>query len=139
MRAATSIMRAQQIVLARVDDALRPWNLTFARYELLVLLHFSREGKLPLGKIGDRLMLHQASVTNLVDRLEDQGFVAREPHPTDRRTTLATLTPEGRAIIDDATKAVIDARVGVTELSDRDARDLNRILKKLRAGADDFT
>jgi DNA-binding MarR family transcriptional regulator len=139
MRAATSIMRAQQIVLARVDDALRPWSLTFARYELLVLLHFSREGKLPLGKIGDRLMLHQASVTNLVDRLEDQGFVAREPHPTDRRTTLAALTPEGRAIIDDATKAVIDARVGVTELSDRDARELNRILRKLRAGAADFT
>ena len=139
MRAATSIMRAQQIVLARVDDALRSWSLTFARYELLVLLHFSREGKLPLGKIGDRLMLHQASVTNLVDRLEDQGFVAREPHPTDRRTTLAALTPEGRAIIDDATKAVIDARVGVTELSDRDARELNRILRKLRAGAADFT
>src|SRR5690606_34848337 len=138
-RAATSIMRAQQIVLARVDDALRPWSLTFARYELLVLLHFSREGKLPLGKIGDRLMLHQASVTNLVDRLEDQGFVAREPHPTDRRTTLAALTPEGRAIIDDATKAVIDARVGVTELSDRDARELNRTLRKLRAGAADFT
>jgi DNA-binding MarR family transcriptional regulator len=84
-------------------------------------------------------MLHQASVTNLVDRLEDQGFVAREPHPTDRRTTLAALTPEGRAIIDDATKAVIDARVGVTELSDRDARELNRILRKLRAGAADFT
>lgn len=139
MQAATSIMRAQQIVLARVDDALRPWNLTFARYELLVLLHFSREGKLPLGKIGDRLMLHQASVTNLVDRLEEQGFVARQPHPTDRRTTLAALTAEGRAIIEDATKAVIHARVGVAELSDRDARDLHRILRKLRAGADDFT
>ena len=138
MQAATSIMRAQQIVLARVDGVLRDWNLTFARYELLVLLHFSREGKLPLGKIGDRLMLHQASVTNLVDRLEEQGFVVREPHPTDRRTTLAALTAEGRAIIDDATKAVIDARVGVAELSDRDAHDLHRILRKLRAGAEDF-
>jgi DNA-binding MarR family transcriptional regulator len=138
MQAATSIMRAQQIVLARVDEALRPWSLTFARYEVLVLLHFSKEGILPLGKMGDRLMLHQASITNLVDRLEQQHLVERVPHPTDRRTTLAQLTDEGRATVVDATKAVVAAQVGVSELSDRDAKDLHRILKKLRSGADDF-
>lgn len=138
MQAATSIMRAQQIVLARVDEALRPWSLTFARYEVLVLLHFSKEGALPLGKMGDRLMLHQASITNLVDRLEQQGLVRRVPHPTDRRTTLAALTTPGRSIVADATKAVVAAQVGVGELSDREAADLHRILRKLRAGADDF-
>jgi len=139
MGAATSIMRAQQIVLARVDEALRPWNLTFARYEVLVLLHFSREGRLPLGKMGDRLMLHQASITNLVDRLEQQGYVRREPHPTDRRTTLAALTDDGRAIIEAATEAVVAARIGVGELDDDEARSIERILEKLRAGAGDFT
>lgn len=138
MQAATSVMRAQQIVLARVDEALKPWSLTFARYEVLVLLHFSTDGVLPLGKMGDRLMLHQASVTNLIDRLERQGYVRRVPHPTDRRTTLAELTPEGRAIIDDATAAVIRASVGVADLTKRDQQDLHRILKKLRSGADDF-
>ena len=49
MAAATSIMRAQQLVLAAVDDALRPFGLTFARYEALVLLLYSRRGVLPLG------------------------------------------------------------------------------------------
>ena len=138
MRAATSIMRAQQIVLARVDEALKPWALTFARYEVLVLLHFTKAGALPLGKMGDRLMLHQASITNLVDRLEGQGLVRRVAHPTDRRTTLAELTDEGRSVVVDATKAVVAAQVGVEELTDRDQRDLNRILRKLRSGADDF-
>ena len=82
MAAATSIMRAQQIVLARVDEALRPFDLTFARYEALVLLTFSRSGSLPLGKMGERLMIHPTSVTNIVDRLEAQGLVrrARPPH-----------------------------------------------------------
>ena len=89
MAATTSIMRAQQILLAEVDEALKPFDLTFARYEALVLLHFSRHGALPLGKMGDRLMLHPTSVTNIVDRLEQQGLVRRIPHPTDRRTTLA--------------------------------------------------
>lgn len=138
MRAATSIMRAQQIVLARVDEALRPWSLTFARYEVLVLLHFSKEGALPLGKMGDRLMLHQASITNLVDRLEAQGLVRRVPHPTDRRTTLAALTDDGRRVVVDATRAVEAASVGVAELSDSEADQLHRIVRKLRAGADDF-
>ncbi len=138
MQAATSIMRAQQIVLSRVDEALRPWSLTFARYEVLVLLHFSKQGVLPLGKMGDRLMLHQASVTNLVDRLERQDLIKRVPHPTDRRTTLAELTPAGRSTVVDATKAVVAAQVGLGELTDRDAKDLHRILKKLRAGAEDF-
>ena len=138
MRAATSVMRAQQIVLSRVDEALRPWSLTFARYEVLVLLHFTKEGVLPLGKMGDRLMLHQASVTNLIDRLEQQGLVRRIPHPTDRRTTLAELTADGRSVVAEATPAVIDASIGVAELDDRDRRDLHRILQKLRVGAGDF-
>ncbi len=138
MQAATSIMRAQQIVLARVDRALEPWSLTFARYEVLVLLHFSKAGALPLGKMGDRLMLHQASVTNLVDRLEAQGYLRRVPHPTDRRTTLAELTADGRAIIEEATAAVVAASVGVADLTERDQRDLHRILAKLRLGAGDF-
>lgn len=138
MQAATSIMRAQQIVVARVDEALRPWSLTFARYELLVLLHFTKAGTLPLGKMGDRLMLHQASITNLVDRLEQQGLVRRTAHPTDRRTTLAELTDDGRSVVAEATKAVVAASLGVPELSERDHRDLHRILRKLRTGAFDF-
>jgi DNA-binding MarR family transcriptional regulator len=139
MRAATSIMRAQQIVLSRVDEALKPWALTFARYEVLVLLHFTKTGALPLGKMGDRLMLHQASITNLVDRLEDQGLVRRVAHPTDRRTTLAELTPAGRKAVREATKAVVAASLGVGELTGKDQRDLHRILRKLRMGAEDFT
>ena len=56
MAAVTSIMRAQQILLAELDAVLRPYGLTFARYEALVLLTFSRCGVLPLGLIGERLM-----------------------------------------------------------------------------------
>ena len=92
MAAATSVMRAQQIVLGRVDAALRPFGLTFARYEVLVLLHFSRRGSLPLGKMGDLLMVHPASITNAIDRLERDGLVRRTPHPTDGRTVLAEIT-----------------------------------------------
>ena len=65
MRAVTSIMRVQQILLARLNDELKRFDLTFPRYEALMLLYYSRRGSLPLGKMGDRLQVHRTSVTNI--------------------------------------------------------------------------
>src|SRR5215469_4861756 len=79
MAAVTSVMRAHQILLSELDTLLRPFELTFARYEALVLLSFSRTGALPLRLIGERLMVHPTSVTNTIDRLERAGLVARRP------------------------------------------------------------
>ena len=138
MAAATSIMRAQQIVLARVDEALRPFGLTFARYEALVLLTFSRSGSLPLGKMGERLMVHPTSVTNIVDRLEAQGLVRRTPHPTDRRTTLCEITDEGRKVGAAATDVVVGIDLGIAGLSDRESDQLTRLLAKMRRASGDF-
>src|SRR3982751_2211788 len=81
MRAATSVFRVQQILLARFDEVLKPHELTFARYEVLVLLTFSRTGRLPLKVIGSRLMVHPTSVTNAIDRLLAAGDVEGLANP----------------------------------------------------------
>src|SRR5215212_95079 len=103
MRAATSVFRVQQILLARFDEALKPHELTFARYEVLVLLTFSRRGELPLKVIGSRLMVHPTSVTNAIDRLVAAGCVARRPNPADGRGVLASITDDGRRVVERAT------------------------------------
>jgi len=126
------------VVLAAVDGALRPFGLTFARYEGLVLLLYSRRGVLPLGKMGPRLMIHPTSVTNIIDRLEQQGLVRRLPHPTDGRTTLAEITDEGRRLAKRATRAVNEAAFGLGGLSQSDLRQLMSIITKLRLEAGDF-
>ena len=138
MSATTSIMRAHQIILARVDEALRSFDLTFARFEALVLLAFSRQGALPLGKMGDRLMLHPTSVTNIIDRLERQGLVERTAHPTDRRTTLATITDDGRRVVDKATEAVSATRFGMAALDDDELDQITALLRTVRIDAGDF-
>lgn len=138
MAAATALMRAQQIVLGTVDDALRPFGLTFARYEVLALLSFTRHGELPLGKMGPRLMIHPTSVTNAVDRLEAQGLVERVPHPTDRRTTLARITDQGRALVEEATTVVNASRFGLAALDDGQLGQLSDVLRDLRRSAGDF-
>src|SRR5881397_3914249 len=98
MSAVTSIMRVQQILLARLNETLKPFDLTFPRYEALMLLYYSRQGALPLGKMGVRLQVHRTSVTNIIDGLERSGFVVRERHERDRRTILAALTARGREV-----------------------------------------
>lgn len=138
MAAATSVMRAQQIVLAAVDGALRPFGLTFARYEALVLLSFTRDGELPLGKMGPRLMIHPTSVTNVVDRLEADRLVRRVPHPTDRRTTLARITPAGRALAAQASDAVNAVQFGVGALGGDDLDRLVHLIEGLRRSIGDL-
>jgi DNA-binding MarR family transcriptional regulator len=138
MAAVTSVMRAHQILQARVDEVLRPLGLTFARYEVLMLLLFSRSGALPLARVGERLQVHPASVTNAVDRLEAQGLVARVPHPRDRRTTLAELTGPGAALARTATEQLNATVFGAFGLPETGTEALIEVLTGLRAGAGDF-
>lgn len=138
MAAVTSIMRVQQLLMAELNALLKPLDLTFPRYEALMLLSFTRTGALPLGKIGERLQVSPASVTNAVDRLESSGFVAREPHPTDGRATLAGITDAGRAVVERATTALTRARFGAHGLDDAAARQLFDLLVTFRGQAGDF-
>ncbi|MCW2700748.1 MAG: Transcriptional regulator, MarR-family [Blastococcus sp.] len=137
MRAATSVFRVQQILLARFDEALRPHELTFARYEVLVLLTFSRAGELPLKVIGSRLMVHPTSVTNAIDRLVAAGYVARRPNPEDGRGVLAGITGKGRAVVEAATKALTDLDFGLGDLAEAERASLFDVLKRVRLGAGD--
>ncbi|MFC1412193.1 MarR family winged helix-turn-helix transcriptional regulator [Streptacidiphilus sp. N1-12] len=138
MAAITSVMRAQQILLAQVDAVLKPYGLTFARYEALVLLTFSRAGELPLSKIGERLMVHPTSVTNTVDRLERAGLVARRPNPLDGRGVLAAITEDGRQVVEKATRDLVAMDFGLGGYDEAGCRELFQVLRPLRVSAGDF-
>jgi DNA-binding MarR family transcriptional regulator len=138
MAAVTSIMRVQQILLSAVDGALRPHGLTFARYEALVLLTFSRTGRLPMRVMGERLQLHPTSVTNIVDRLQADGLVRRIPHPTDRRATLVEITDAGSSLQEAATKSVTAIDFGLSGLTPDEESQLTALLGRVRQAAGDF-
>jgi DNA-binding MarR family transcriptional regulator len=138
MAAATSIMRVQQLLIGEFDRICRPHGLTFARYEALVLLSFSRVGALPMAKIGERLMVHPTSVTNTIQRLESAGFVTREPNPRDGRGTLARITESGRDAVTRVTKELMDAEFGLRALDDGQRKQVFDLLRVLRVAASDF-
>jgi DNA-binding MarR family transcriptional regulator len=138
MVAVTSIMRVHQILMARLNELLEPFGLTFPRYEVLMLLHFSAKGALPVGKIGERLQVHRTSITNSLDGLEKAGLVRRVPHQSDRRAVLAEITAPGRKAAERATEVLNDAHFGTAPLGAGDLDALFATFRTLRAGAGDF-
>lgn len=138
MGAVTSIMRVQQIMLAEVERVLKPFGLTFARYEVLMLLHFTRTGALPVGKVGERLQVHPASVTNAVGRLEQDGLVIRTPHPDDGRSVIASITDEGRRRAVAATEQLNELVFTTWPLPHDSSEELYAHLKQVRRAFGDF-
>ena len=138
MAAATSIMRVQQLLLADFDAALAELGLTFARFECLVLLTFSREGRLPMSVVGERLMIHPTSATHIVRKLASQGLVERVPNPADGRGTLAVLTSAGRQAAERGMAELVAGGFGLDALSGAERVELFRLLEKVRRGHGDF-
>lgn len=138
MAAVTSVMRAHQLMLARVDEALRPLGLSFARYELLALLAFTCEGVLPMSSATARLQVHPTSVVNTVDRLQADGLVERRRHPSDGRAVLLELQPAGRDLVARATDALNAAVFSAPGLAADDTDALVAIIARMRRDAGDF-
>ena len=133
----TSLVRAQQLLMERIDAVLRPLELTFARYEVLRLLSFSSAGAMPMTRLGSLLQVHPTSVTSAVDRLERQGFVERQRHDEDRRVVLAAITDAGRAVVDKATDGLNAEVFERSGLPEGQLGELTRLLGVLRAEAGD--
>lgn len=138
MAAATSVIRAQQILLNRANQVLKPFGITFARYELLALLSFSQQEKMLMSKASKRLQVHATSVTNAADRLEKDGLLSRIPVENDRRATVLELTDEGRAIVNQAAEALNEQFFIPLEFSKEESAQLFNILRRLRASAGDL-
>ncbi len=138
MATVVSLMRAQQIVAGRLEDVVRPYGLSYARYELLTLLSFTRTGELPLSTVGERLQVRPASVTGAVDKLEQQKLVVRVPHPDDRRAVLARITDEGRRVAADSTAALNAGPFADLGLDRHELEQLISLLARLRKSAGDF-
>ena len=137
MAMVTSLVRAQQLLMERIDAVLRPRGLTFARYEVLRLLSFAREAAMPMSRLGSLLQVHPTSVTSAVDRLVGQGYVERVRGDADKRVVRAVLTDAGREAVEAATAALNREVFEAPGLPGDEVRALTDRLTALRAGLGD--
>ncbi|MBE7324740.1 MarR family transcriptional regulator [Nocardioides sp. Y6] len=137
MAMVTSLVRAHQLLMERIDAVLRPLDLSFARYEVLRLLAFTRSGAMPMTRLGSLLQVHPTSVTSAVGRLVKQGFAARERGPHDGRVVLASITPAGRDVVDLATERLNAELFAAPGISVGETAQLTALLGALRAASGD--
>ncbi|MFV0317247.1 MAG: MarR family winged helix-turn-helix transcriptional regulator [Microthrixaceae bacterium] len=134
--AMVALLRTHQAMCASIDTTLREFDLTRTGYLLMTTLQLSREGTRPLGQLSKHLMVHPTTVTLALDRLEERKLLKRSPHPTDRRTILATLTPAGHRLLDKATNALAEAGYGLDDLSATKATKVVDVLRDVRSKID---
>lgn len=133
-----ALMRTHQLMIAELDRLLKPHGLSRSAFLLMATLLMSANRTRPLGQLSRHLMVHPTTVTLLIDQLAQRDLVARKPHPTDRRTILATLTDEGRRLVSKAGQELAAAGFGLTGVDDALALQLTAVLRQVRAKQGDL-
>jgi len=135
MTVVASITRADQIFLNQSNSVLRPFGLTFARYQVLGWLD---GGPMLLGELASHMWLTAATVTTSIDGLEKAGLSRRRMHPDDGRMTLAEITPKGRRVYAAAVEAINTKVFSKVALSRSEAKQLVELIGKIRASVGDI-
>lgn len=126
-----ALLHTAHTAQAEVESKLSALGLSLPKLLALKAL-FDAGGPLPLGQLAERLSCVKSNITQLVDRLEAEGFVAREADPDDRRTKLAVLTAAGRKACTAGTRLQQRTeRELLTALTRDEARQLAVLLEKL--------
>ena len=132
--AMASLLRTSILLTDELDRILREHRLSRTAYLILTTLQMSDRETRPLGQLSRALLVHPTTVTLAVDQLAKNRLVRRIPHPSDRRTILAKLTPAGRAKAAAASSALADARYGLSGLPGDAVRRLTADLRAVRSG-----
>lgn len=134
----TALFRSYQMLRAQVDEVVRAHGLTFPRYEVLAWLATDPEPSLTLTWISKTLRIPPATVTGIIDHLEQEGLLERQTHPDDGRTTLAVITAKGRDLVTAATSDLNESVYRRIALSQDEREHLTDLLRTLREAGDEF-
>jgi DNA-binding MarR family transcriptional regulator len=137
VRAWTRLIRARDRVLGAIERDLKAADCPpLAWYDVLLELSRAADGQLRPFEIEKETLLAQYNLSRLLDRLESEGLVAREPCPDDARGHWVVITEKGRAMQARTWKVysrAIQKHVG-ERLDDKAALTLAELLGRLTAG-----
>lgn len=124
------LSRAYRAINENVNKLIQTYGLNPTEFAVLELLY--HKGDQPLQQIGGKILLASGSITYVVDKLEEKGYLVRVACPNDRRVTFAQITENGKAFIEDVfpdhEKKINDL---MSELSSEEKQTAIDLLKKL--------
>ena len=119
---------AARNVTGLYTPCLRPLGLTYTQY--IVFLVLWEKDALTVGEIGERLMLDNGTLSPLLKKMEQAGYVERRRSQEDERVVVITLTEAGRALQEKA-KDIPALVAGCIDLSPEKAQTLYALLYEL--------
>jgi DNA-binding MarR family transcriptional regulator len=132
--ALVSIARTEAVTRERLERVFAPHGLSLTQYNVLRILRGAGKAGLCRNDIGDRLISRMPDVSRLLDRMESAGLVSRVRSTQDRRLVNTTLTPKGRALVDDLDAAVADAqKAQLGHMTNEQLRSLVELLSLARS------
>jgi DNA-binding MarR family transcriptional regulator len=106
MRTDTGLATAMRISVSRLARRLRVERLglggpetALSDIQLAALAALERHDAMTPGELAEHEKVQPPSMTRVISVLEERGLVRREPHPTDRRQVILTVTPEGTDLV----------------------------------------
>lgn len=99
LKALTVLMRSSQHVQESIKRSISNFGLNPSEFGVLELLY--HKGEQPIQNIGKKILLASSSLTYVIDKLESKGLVSRKPCETDRRVIFASITEDGRKLMDE--------------------------------------
>jgi DNA-binding MarR family transcriptional regulator len=135
-RAATAVLavlKTSSWLLHEVSPVFAEHGITATRFDALEAL--SRHGGAARpAELRDTLHLPAQTITSVLDQLQAAGLVSRSPHPSDRRSTIAELTPAGRQTVERVCPPLTDIEEDcMSALSQAEQDQLISLLTKIQA------
>ncbi|GMB08153.1 MarR family winged helix-turn-helix transcriptional regulator [Thermolongibacillus altinsuensis] len=93
------LARAHKAVAEHVKNDIQRYGLNPTEFGVLDLLY--HKGAQPIQQIGEKILLTSGSMTYVIDKLEEKGYIVRKRCEKDRRITYAVITEKGKALMDD--------------------------------------
>lgn len=101
----SDLIRLEITLWNQIDQQLQDQHhLPLSLFESLYLTHQATEGRLRVGELAEALRITVGGTSKIVDKLDQMGFIRREPDPQDRRASRIALTPAGTQVVVEASR-----------------------------------
>ena len=127
--ATIALLRTASVVGRALARVVEPWGLSLAQYNALRIIRGAGSGGIPTLSIRERMIDEGTTITRLLDKLEEAGYIRRERSTPDRRQVICQATAAGRKLLDDLDPLVDAADEEVVAVLG--ASDLSRFIELL--------
>jgi DNA-binding MarR family transcriptional regulator len=128
-----SLMRSSDLLQARFERVMRPFNISLTQYNVLRILRGAEPAGRTCGEIGERMIAREPDVTRLLERMERAGLIRRTRDSEDRRVVVTRITPAGLKLLDEIEPGLSEINGLLRPIGERKIAQMLSLLDEVRA------